>query len=110
MQHAPRSYPAEYKKVIRAAGHESIPAPRPPAAGRGLPPADETAACAASCAYLLEELAAITLQGAAESSPRIYPGPELASFKALRQGLVPGAPPDCNAVILKIKWRCFLNA
>ena len=57
------------------------------------PPADETAERATSRAYLIEELAVITLQGAAERSARLYPGPELASFKALRQGRVPGAPP-----------------
>lgn len=61
-------------------------------ARRGPLPADETAARAASRAYLIEELAVVTLQGAAERSARIYPGPQLASFKVLRQGLVPGAP------------------
>jgi len=39
-----------------------------------------------------EELAAITLQGRAQSSARIYPGPELASFRAVRAGRVVDAP------------------
>jgi len=63
---------------------------------RSLLPADETVARATSRAYLLEELAVITLQGAAERSARIYPGPELASFKAVRQGKVLGAPPGLD--------------
>ncbi|MGE3284177.1 MAG: hypothetical protein AB7O13_24800 [Alphaproteobacteria bacterium] len=42
--------------------------------------------------YLLEELAAITLQARAVASARIYPGPELASFRAVAKGLVPDAP------------------
>ena len=46
----------------------------------------------ASRAYLIEELAAITLQGRAQRSARIYPGPELASFRAVRDGSVAGAP------------------
>jgi hypothetical protein len=41
---------------------------------------------------LSSQLAVITLQGAAECSARIYPGPELTSFKVLRQGLVSGVP------------------
>jgi tRNA-dependent cyclodipeptide synthase len=59
-------------------------------------PGDETAVGAMIRAYLIEELAVITLQGAAERSARIYPGPELASFKAVRQGRVPGAPPGLD--------------
>ena len=47
---------------------------------------------AASRAYLIEELAAITLQGGQQRSARIYPGPELASFHVVRSGGVPGAP------------------
>ena len=47
---------------------------------------------AASRAYLLEELAIITLQGCEQSSARIYPGPELASFNAIRGGRVADAP------------------
>ena len=35
--------------------------------------ADTSAVCGASRAYLIEELAAITLQGRAQSSARIYP-------------------------------------
>jgi tRNA-dependent cyclodipeptide synthase len=58
--------------------------------------ADETAARATSRAYLIEELAVITLQGSAERSARIYPGPELASFNAVRQGRVQGAPPGLD--------------
>ena len=54
--------------------------------------AEVSAVRAASRAYLIEELAAITLQGRAQSSARIYPGPELASFHAVRGGLVAGAP------------------
>ena len=53
---------------------------------------DASAGRAASRAYLIEELAAITLQGRAQSSARIYPGPELASFRAVRDGRVAGAP------------------
>jgi hypothetical protein len=60
------------------------------------PPADETAARATSRAYLIEELAVITLQGSTERTARIYPGPELASFKAVRQRLVQGAPPGLD--------------
>jgi hypothetical protein len=47
---------------------------------------------AASRAYLLEELAVITLQGRQQSSARIYPGPELACFGAVRGGRIAGAP------------------
>src|SRR5262249_18348814 len=47
---------------------------------------------ATSRAYLLEELAAITLQGRALTSARIYPGPELQSFAVIRNGQVPEAP------------------
>ena len=54
--------------------------------------ADVSAVRTASRAYLIEELAAITLQGRAQSSARIYPGPELASFRAVRGGRVAGAP------------------
>ena len=54
--------------------------------------ADMSAVRAASRAYLIEELAAITLQGRAQRSARIYPGPELASFHVLRSGRVAGAP------------------
>jgi hypothetical protein len=50
----------------------------------------------ASRAYLLEELAAITLQGAARRTARIYPGPQLESLRALRDGKVPGAPPGLD--------------
>ena len=53
---------------------------------------DADAMRAASRAYLLEELAAITLQGRVEGSARLYPGPELASFHAVRRGRVIGAP------------------
>lgn len=54
--------------------------------------ADASAMRAASRAYLIEELAAITLQGRQQCSARIYPGPELASFHIVRSGRVPGAP------------------
>jgi tRNA-dependent cyclodipeptide synthase len=47
---------------------------------------------ATSRAYLLEELSVITLQGAAERSARIYPGPQLECFKVVRDGQVPDAP------------------
>jgi tRNA-dependent cyclodipeptide synthase len=53
---------------------------------------DMSAVRAASRAYLIEELAVITLQGRAQVSARIYPGPELASFRAIRSGRVIGAP------------------
>jgi hypothetical protein len=86
--------PCRIEKVVRAACHEfnssATAVSLPPAGAYGLPMKRRRAA---SRVYLLEELAAITLQGAAERSARIHPGPELASFKALRQGLVPGAPP-----------------
>jgi tRNA-dependent cyclodipeptide synthase len=62
----------------------------------GRPVQDENEARAASRAYLLEELSAITLQGRDERSARIYPGPELASFKAVRAGEVKGAPPGLD--------------
>jgi tRNA-dependent cyclodipeptide synthase len=61
-------------------------------ARRGEPVGDQNPVRAASRDYLLEELAVITLQGRAERSARIYPGPELASFKALRAGSVDGSP------------------
>ncbi|MGE0279077.1 MAG: tRNA-dependent cyclodipeptide synthase [Rhizobiaceae bacterium] len=54
--------------------------------------ADTSAVRAASRAYLLEELAVITLQGRAQASARIYPGPELASFRAIRSSRVTDAP------------------
>lgn len=54
--------------------------------------ADAEAIRTASQAYLLEELAVITLQGRQQSSARLYPGPELASFHAVRSGRVAGAP------------------
>jgi len=65
-------------------------------AKRVAPVADENWMRAASRAYLIEELAVITLQGAAECSARIYPGPELACFKAVREGRVPAAPPGLD--------------
>jgi len=65
-------------------------------ARRGTPVADEGWARAASRSYLIEELAVITLQGAAERTARLYPGPELAAFKAVRQGKVPAAPPGLD--------------
>ena len=54
--------------------------------------ADLSAVRTASRAYLIEELAVITLQGRVQSSARIYPGPELASFHAVRGDRVAGAP------------------
>jgi tRNA-dependent cyclodipeptide synthase len=83
---------AETDAVLRLAVNRDIDDFIARQSRRGLLPPDETTTRAASRAYLIEELAAITLQGAAERSARIYPGPELASFKVLRQGLVPGAP------------------
>lgn len=65
-------------------------------ARRGEPVGDQNRIRAASRAYLLEELAVITLQGREERSARIYPGPELLSFKALRAGKVDGAPPGLD--------------
>jgi tRNA-dependent cyclodipeptide synthase len=61
-------------------------------ARHGVPIGDTAAVRAASHAYLIEELAAITLQGRAQGSARLYPGPELASFRAIRSGHVAGAP------------------
>jgi tRNA-dependent cyclodipeptide synthase len=65
-------------------------------ANRGAPFPAETWMRAASRAYLIEELAVITLQGAAARSARIYPGPELESFKVVRAGKVPDAPPGLD--------------
>ncbi len=42
--------------------------------------------------YLLEELAAITLQARAHPGARVYPGPQLESFRAVAAGLVAEAP------------------
>ena len=42
--------------------------------------------------YLLEELAAITLQARACPGARVYPGPQLESFRAVAAGLVAEAP------------------
>jgi tRNA-dependent cyclodipeptide synthase len=91
------SWLATSDPVLRAAVARDIDGFITRQARRGAPlPADETAARAMSRAYLIEELAVITLQGAAERSARIYPGPELASFKAVRQGLVQAAPPGLD--------------
>jgi hypothetical protein len=42
--------------------------------------------------YLLEELAAITLQARACPGARVYPGPQLESFRAVAAGVVADAP------------------
>ena len=42
--------------------------------------------------YLLEELAAITLQARAYPGARVYPGPQLESFRAVAAGIVGDAP------------------
>ena len=84
---------AQSDQVLRAAMAADIEGFIARHAKRGAPLADEAWVRAASRAYLLEELAVITLQGAQQRSARIYPGPELESFKAVRAGKVPDAPP-----------------
>jgi tRNA-dependent cyclodipeptide synthase len=63
---------------------------------RGEPFADDAFIRAVSRAYLIEELAVITLQGAVQRSARIYPGSELVAFGAVRAGKVPTAPPGLD--------------
>ena len=42
--------------------------------------------------YLLEELSAVTLHARAYPGARVYPGPELESFRTVASGLAAGAP------------------
>lgn len=70
---------------------------------------DNTALTATYCrAYILEELAVITLQARAQGGARLYPGAEMESLKLVRKRLVATAPLGLEHdyhVMLELKRR-----
>jgi tRNA-dependent cyclodipeptide synthase len=90
--HGAYSRLAEADAVLRAAIAADVDGFMTRQDRQGAVVADADAMRRTSRDYLLEELAVITLQGRRQSSARIYPGPELGSFNAVRSGRVPAAP------------------